>query len=216
MTFSNSLVVCSALVFAFACGGSKPEAEPPPAPSAPMQETPPALSPDAGARSMPPPAPASSAEPVPAAATPKMLVADFAPKSGSKLTGKVTATEEPAGVKLVIEIAGATPGEHGAHVHETPDCSAPDAKSAGSHYNPDKHDHGLPDAKARHLGDLGNISVGKDGKGKLEIVIPDANLRANDPHSFVGRSVIVHEKKDDGGQPVGNAGGRIGCAVIKG
>jgi len=123
-------------------------------------------------------------------------------------------TEESSGVKIALTLEGATPGEHGAHVHETPDCSAPDAKSAGSHYNPDKHAHGLPDAKERHIGDLGNIVVGKDGKGALELMIPDANLKAGDPHSYIGRSIIVHEKKDDGGQPVGNAGGRIGCAVI--
>jgi superoxide dismutase, Cu-Zn family len=139
---------------------------------------------------------------------------DITPKSGSKLAGKITLTESGTGVKIVLEIEGVTPGDHGAHVHETPDCSAPDAKTAGSHYNPDKHDHGLPDAKQRHLGDLGNIVAGKDGKGKLEIVIPDANLKPNDPHSFLGRAIIVHEKKDDGGQPVGNAGGRIGCAAI--
>ena len=29
-----------------------------------------------------------------------------------------------------------------------------------------------------------------------------------------GASIIVHAKKDDGGQPTGNAGGRIGCGVI--
>ncbi|MBI3291414.1 MAG: superoxide dismutase family protein, partial [Elusimicrobia bacterium] len=29
-----------------------------------------------------------------------------------------------------------------------------------------------------------------------------------------GRAVIVHEKADDFGQPVGNAGGRIGCGLI--
>jgi Cu-Zn family superoxide dismutase len=57
--------------------------------------------------------------------------------------------------------------------------------------------------------------VGKDGKGTLEIVAAGANLKDGDVSSFVGRSLIVHEKKDDGGQPTGNAGGRIGCAVIK-
>jgi len=117
-------------------------------------------------------------------------------------------------VRVVLEVEGISPGDHGAHIHETGDCSAPDAKSAGSHYNPGQHPHGLPEGMPRHLGDLGNVTVGKDGKGKLEILIPGANLKPNDPSSFVGRAVIVHEKKDDGGQPVGNAGGRIGCAVI--
>lgn len=145
---------------------------------------------------------------------PKTLTVDFIPKSGSKLAGTATLIEEAPGVKIILQIEGVSPGDHGAHVHESADCSAPDAKSAGGHYNPDNHEHALPDGKPRHLGDMGNIVVGKDGKGKLEIVIPDANLKPGDPHSFIGKGIIVHEKKDDGGQPVGNAGGRIGCAPI--
>ena len=39
-------------------------------------------------------------------------------------------------------------------------------------------------------------------------------LKSNDPDSFLGRSLIIHAKQDDGGQPSGNAGGRIGCVVI--
>jgi Cu-Zn family superoxide dismutase len=156
---------------------------------------------------------AKAAEPPPPA--PKTITVPLEAKSASKLTGQATLTEESGGVKVAIEVAGVKPGDHGAHVHETPDCSAPDAKSAGSHYNPDKHDHGLPTAAARHIGDLGNITADKDGKAKLEITIADANLKANDPHSLLGRSIIIHEKKDDGSQPVGNAGGRIGCGVIK-
>ena len=58
-------------------------------------------------------------------------------------------------------------------------------------------------------------TIDKDGNGKLELTIEGANLKADDPHSLLGRSIIIHEKKDDGGQPVGNAGGRIGCGVIK-
>lgn len=193
------------LALAVACGGSQP----PPAAAEP-------------AASASEPAPAATAEPAAAAepsapakpAEPKSLTVDIAAKSGSKVSGKVTVTEEAAGVRLVITLEGATPGDHGAHVHEKPDCGAPDGKSAGDHYNPDKHQHGLPDARERHIGDLGNIQVGKDGKGSLELSIAGANLTPDDPHSFLGRSLIIHEKKDDGGQPAGNAGSRIGCAVI--
>jgi Cu-Zn family superoxide dismutase len=66
----------------------------------------------------------------------------------------------------------------------------------------------------RHLGDLGNLTIGKDGKGSLDITIPGANLKPGDTNSFAGKAIIVHAKKDDGGQPVGNAGDRIGCGVI--
>jgi len=50
--------------------------------------------------------------------------------------------------------------------------------------------------------------------GSTDIVVKGASLKAGDPSSFLGRAIIVHEKQDDGGQPSGNAGGRIGCGVI--
>jgi Cu-Zn family superoxide dismutase len=137
------------------------------------------------------------------------------PKSKSKLSGKAVLTETDGGVHIVLNLEGVEPGDHGAHVHEKGDCSAADAASAGGHFNPQSHDHGLPTAEKRHLGDLGNITIGKDGKGTLDFKVAGANLKDSDPASFVGRAIIVHAKKDDGGQPVGNAGGRIGCGVIK-
>ena len=100
------------------------------------------------------------------------------------------------------------------HVHEVGDCSAPDAKSAGGHFNPESKPHGLPPSAERHLGDLGNIVVKPDGGGSTEVTVLGANLRDGDPQSYVGRAIIVHGKRDDGGQPVGNAGDRIGCGVI--
>jgi superoxide dismutase, Cu-Zn family len=180
---------------AFGCGGSKNEPE----------------TPADVASSAEPAAATSDAE----AATPKTIEVDLQAKSGSKLAGKATLTETPEGVKVVLSVENVTPGDHGAHVHEKGDCSAEDGSSAGGHFNPGGHPHALPAGDPRHLGDLGNVTVDKDGKGKLELVAAGANLKDNDPHSFVGRSIIVHEKKDDGGQPTGNAGGRIGCGEIK-
>jgi Cu-Zn family superoxide dismutase len=135
-------------------------------------------------------------------------------RSGSTLTGSVTLTEAEGGVRVRLEVRGVSPGKHGAHVHETGDCSAADGKSAGGHFNPGGHPHALPHGAARHLGDLGNVEVDADGNGVVEILAAGASLKAEDPSSFLGRALIVHEKEDDGGQPTGNAGGRIGCAVL--
>jgi Cu-Zn family superoxide dismutase len=175
-----------------ACGGAKKEAEAP-------------ATPDSG----PPAAASASTE------TPKTLEVELQSKSGSKLLGKATLTETPEGVSVVLSVENVTPGEHGAHVHEKGDCSAEDGSSAGGHFNPGGHPHALPTGSPRHLGDFGNVMVDQDGKGKLELAALGANLRDNDPNSFLGRSIIIHEKKDDGGQPTGNAGGRIGCGEIK-
>jgi Cu-Zn family superoxide dismutase len=137
------------------------------------------------------------------------------PNSGSKLKGTAQFEPSAAGVKVTVELTGAPPGPHGAHIHQNPDCSDKEAKNAGDHYNPTTHDHGLPPAEMRHLGDLGNLEVSKDGKGHLEITIADANMRRGDKMSFMDRAIIIHEKVDNGGQPAGNAGKRIGCGEIK-
>ncbi len=188
-----------------ACAGQPAEpAAAPAAPSAAPVETAPAAA-------VPPAAEAAAAP-----AAPRSIEVPLEAKSGSKLTGKAVLTETEGGVHVVLTLEGLEPGEHGAHVHEKGDCSAPDGASAGGHFNPQSKDHGLPGAEKRHLGDLGNITIGKDGKGSLDITAPGANLKASDPTSFVGRAIIVHAKKDDGGQPTGNAGGRVGCGVIKG
>lgn len=189
-----------------ACGGSAPAAPPPETPPPPPAET---------AAPEPPPEPEATAEPE-AEPPPAPVTVTIEPKSKSKLKGTATLEQTADGVKITIDVENAKPGMHAWHVHENGDCSAPDGKSAGGHFNPDKHDHGLPTADARHLGDLGNLEVGKDGKGHTEITIPGANLKKDDPHSYLGRAIIIHEKKDDGGQPTGNAGGRIGCGVIGG
>jgi Cu-Zn family superoxide dismutase len=186
------------LVLVTGCGGSKTEAE---SPATPAAEAAPAA------------AAAPPAEPAPAAG--KTVEVTLQAKSGSKLSGKATLAEAADGVKVVLTVENVPPGDHGAHVHEKGDCSAEDGSSAGGHFNPGGHQHGLPAGSPRHLGDFGNITVGADGKGTLEITAAGANLKDGDPSSFLGKAIIVHEKKDDGGQPTGNAGGRIGCGEIK-
>jgi superoxide dismutase, Cu-Zn family len=206
MSFNNFVFVAPILL-CIACGGSQPAPSEPPAP-APE----PALSP-AQTAEVPP---AAEAEPpAPAASPAGPLEVKIEARSGAKLSGKAKLEPVEGGVKLTIDIQNAPPGPHGAHIHEKADCSAPDGKSAGDHFNPGGHKHALPGTEPRHLGDLGNIEVDKKGFGRLEIVIQGANLDAGDKHSFVDRAIIIHEKEDTGAQPTGDAGGRIGCAEIK-
>jgi superoxide dismutase, Cu-Zn family len=189
------------LFVAIACGSSQQSAEPAASPETPAPEAS-GEAPTAGAQAA-------------AGEAPRSVDVALQAKSGSSLSGSATLTETPEGVKVELRVEQAPPGEHGAHVHEKGDCSAPDGASAGGHFNPSSTPHALPTNEPRHLGDLGNIDVGPDGSGKIEIVAPGANLKPDDPNSFLGKAIIVHEKKDDGGQPTGNAGGRIGCGEIK-
>lgn len=136
-------------------------------------------------------------------------------KSGSTVGGWATFTEVPGGVKVVVHVEKAPPGTHGLHIHEKGDCSDPEAKAAGGHFNPTAMDHAGPMDEKHHAGDLGNIEVKADGTGHLEITSKMLTVKEG-PNSVVGRSVIFHEKADDlKTQPTGNAGGRLACGVIK-
>jgi Cu-Zn family superoxide dismutase len=148
-------------------------------------------------------------------AAPAVAKAAIEARSGSKLSGTAIFTEKDGAVEVVVSVTGAPPGPHAVHVHEKGDCSAPDAASAGGHFNPDGSQHGGPAAEHHHAGDFGNMTVGEEGRGELTISTKRLSVVAG-TNSVVGRAIIVHEKADDlQTQPTGAAGGRIGCGVIQ-
>jgi Cu-Zn family superoxide dismutase len=143
-------------------------------------------------------------------------VATLAPTEGNDVRGRVTFAEIEDGVLVVAEVSGLSEGMHGFHIHETGDCSAPDASSAGGHYNPNDTPHGAPGdpASERHVGDLGNLEAGVDGTARYERV--DSVISLSGPNSIIGKAVIVHAGQDDfESQPTGEAGGRLACGIIE-
>lgn len=143
---------------------------------------------------------------------PTKAIAVLHSASGSQVAGTVTFTKTGDTVQVIADITGLTPGKHAFHIHEFGDCSAADAASAGSHFNPMKKPHGAPDSAERHAGDMGNLEADATGKAHLEL--KDNMLKLSGENSILGRGVIVHEKADDWSQPTGNAGGRQACGVI--
>ena len=138
----------------------------------------------------------------------------LAPTANQTARGEVTFTAESGGVHVVGTFSGLVYGEHGFHVHEKGDCSAPDGTSAGGHFNPASKPHGARDAAARHAGDLGNLKADPYGLARVDFV--DSTLSLSGPDSIVGRAVIIHEKADDfTTQPTGAAGARQACGVIE-
>ena len=137
---------------------------------------------------------------------------------GSHVSGSATLEDTPQGLKVIVKVAGVPPGTHGLHIHEQGDCGD-QGKAAGGHFNPAGVPHGfLPkDGSTKaHAGDMGNIEVGSKGSGKATIILPGVSLKgAGGTPSVERRAIILHEKADDFGQPTGNAGGRIGCGVIR-
>lgn len=152
----------------------------------------------------------------PAAKPVTAAIAVMHPTQGNKTSGTVRFTQEGGNkVKVVADIQGLQPNsKHGFHIHEFGDCSAPDATSAGGHYNPEGHAHAGPDAKERHAGDLGNLEANAQGNAHLEITLDNLTITGQ-RNPIIGRGVIIHAKADDlKSQPTGDAGGRIACGVI--
>lgn len=142
--------------------------------------------------------------------------AEILATEGHDTAGLIRFMQVGDGVRIQGTVSGLTPGEHGFHIHATGDCSAPDASSAGDHFNPDGTPHGAPDdpPAERHRGDFGNIVADEDGNAEIDLT--DSNLRMSGPDSIIGKAVIVHAGRDDlESQPSGNAGARVGCGVIQ-
>lgn len=140
--------------------------------------------------------------------------ADLSAASGSTASGVVLFTETSAGLQADIRVSGLTPGEHGFHVHEVGDCSAPDASSAKGHYNPLGKAHGRLTGE-HHVGDMPNLPANSAGIANYSTVLPDMHLHG-DAGNVLGRSVVIHADPDDyHSQPAGNSGKRIACGVIR-
>jgi Cu-Zn family superoxide dismutase len=143
-----------------------------------------------------------------------LAVARLSGTAGHEVSGLVQFFRHEKGVRVVADVTGLTPGEHGIHIHEHGDCSAPDGSSAGGHFNPTGEKHGGREAAKRHAGDLGNLTATESGTAHLDYV--DTHLRVDGAQSFIGRAVIVHAGRDDlHSQPSGDAGPRVACGVIE-
>jgi len=142
------------------------------------------------------------------------LVSVIHPTEGSDVNGVVRFIPYPDGVRVIAEVHGLDPNSaHGFHIHEFGDCTAPDATSAGGHFNPHDEPHAGPTDDERHAGDMGNIITDENGSGDVDYVDTVISLTGSD--SILGRGVVVHAGEDDlESQPVGDAGARLGCGVI--
>ncbi len=141
-------------------------------------------------------------------------VALLRPTRGNRVHGQVWFTEEFGKVKIQGTLYGFQPNTtHGFHIHEYGNCLAPDASSAGGHFNPGHEPHGSLNGP-HEAGDLLNIVADRYGVAHIDMVIPGISL--NGPlNPIIGRSLIVHERADNYvTQPSGNSGSRVACGVI--
>lgn len=149
-----------------------------------------------------------------------IAVSTLSPTQGNNANGTVSFMQKGDQILVDARFDGLTPGQHGFHVHEKGDCSAPDAMSAGGHFNPGGTGHGGPSHESRHAGDLGNLDADASGKAALQLTVPAKQLslsaNASSANSVIGKALIVHADPDDyKTQPTGNSGKRVACGIIK-
>jgi Cu-Zn family superoxide dismutase len=141
-------------------------------------------------------------------------VAVLVPTKGYQASGTVHFVQRGSKVLVEARVTGLTPGLHGFHVHEKGNCTAPDASSAGGHFNPTGAAHGGATGSPRHAGDLGNLEADSNGVADYRAEVTGISLGTGDD-SIIGRAVIVHGKGDDlSTQPSGNSGARVACGLI--
>lgn len=129
-------------------------------------------------------------------------------------------------VSIKGNISGLADGEYGFHVHTYGDTSE-GIQNIGDHFNPYNNNHGSRISrdlygreitnKKRHMGDLGNIS----SKNNIaEFSFTDDVILLNGYNSVIGRTLAIHEHKDDLGSgnknslKHGNSGNIIAYGII--
>jgi Cu-Zn family superoxide dismutase len=137
-----------------------------------------------------------------------------------KSIGTVVISEGPDGLVFTPKLTGLTPGLHGFHIHQNPDCAADtkDGKvvpglAAGGHYDPEETGKHEGFEGMGHLGDLPALNVGPDGAATTAMTAP--RLKLSDVRN---RSLMIHAGGDnysDQPAPLGGGGARIACGVIK-
>jgi Cu-Zn family superoxide dismutase len=129
-----------------------------------------------------------------------------------KQVGMVAARLEKDRVAVSVDTVGLARGLHGVHIHQVPKCEPPTFESAGAHWNWTDKKHGHKNPQGNHAGDLGNLTVGADGKGRATFLVP---LKDWDPKQMGGLPVVIHASADDDmTDPSGNSGARIACGVV--
>ncbi|UZO80325.1 superoxide dismutase family protein [Aquimarina sp. ERC-38] len=147
----------------------------------------------------------------------KTIEIQLTPKSESDVTGTVSFTEKDGMVTMSANLTGLAEGTHAIHLHEKADCSSPDGKSSGGHWNPTKQPHGKwGSQEGYHKGDIGNFKADASGAGSITFATNEWCIGCDDDNeNILGKAIIVHQGTDDyTSQPSGAAGSRVSCGGV--
>lgn len=134
--------------------------------------------------------------------------------------GTITFRDAAKGLEVTPKLSGLTPGDHGLHIHENPDCAPKEkdgamvaALAAGPHFDPLATGKHMGPHGGGHKGDLPKLVVAQDGSTAGFLTLE--GLKVSD---IKNRSVMVHAGGDnysDQPAPLGGGGARIACGVIR-
>lgn len=136
--------------------------------------------------------------------------------------GAATLVDGPTGVLVRLEVGGLKPGWHAVHFHAKGDCGDPAFQSAGAHINhaAQAKPHGLLNPAGPDPGDLPNIWAGADGRANAHLFSSLVSIDGQGGRPALkdadGSAVVIHENPDDyTTQPIGGAGPRVACGVVR-
>lgn len=127
--------------------------------------------------------------------------------------GSVTFLDSKDGMIIKTDLSGLTPGPHGFHVHEKPDCGD-NGLNAGGHFDPkNTGKHEGPFSTTGHLGDMPVLWADPNGVAKNTLIAP--NLKVAD---LADHSIMIHADGDNYSDlpiKLGGGGLRVACTIIK-
>jgi Cu-Zn family superoxide dismutase len=129
--------------------------------------------------------------------------------------GHATLFGTTGGVLISLDLTAVPPGDRAFHIHAVGKCEPPKFESAGPHFNPEEHQHGVMNPKGPHAGDMPNLHVPESGKLQIEVLNSTVALSETSLLDTDGSAIVIHASADDyQSDPAGNAGDRIACGVV--
>ena len=143
--------------------------------------------------------------------TGNQALARLVSKNGSITYGTVMFTQRGDKVAVLANVFNLPGGPHSLYIHETGNCSSPNAASAGPVWNAKGATPG-----ARRSGELPNIVVRHEEKANLEAQVTGLSVATGAANDVIGHSVVVHGKLDPDPKPeFGVANDWLACGVIE-